>query len=91
MDDRGDGGVEQEGLGGRQAGVGDCPAQVAAVDVLGYAPPRIHIIHPYAPVPLVRSCMDTECVLSVLKSLVLMSGASVTYVEKECAMRPKDV
>ena len=51
-----DGGVEQEALVRREAGVGDGPAQVAAVHVLAQPPAAVRLVQPDAPVVLERAC-----------------------------------
>ena len=54
-----DGGVEQEVLVWRQAGVRDGPAQVAAVHVLAQPPAAVRLVQPDAPVVLERPCRQT--------------------------------
>ena len=51
-----DGGVEEEALVRGEAGVGDGPAQVAAVHVLAQPPAAVRLIQPDAPVVLKGAC-----------------------------------
>lgn len=55
-----DGGVEQELLVGGEAGVGDSPAQVAAVHILAHPPIVLRLVQPDAAVMLERRCMDSH-------------------------------